>query len=70
MDALCRNQQDVQEKNFEVKRMGNIYRKADRVVSYLREESVRSGSILEFMNAIGEVMQQAKVLARITLGFL
>ena len=56
MDALCRNQQDVQEKNFEVKRMGDIYRKADKVVSYVREESDGSGSILELMNAIGEVM--------------
>ena len=70
VDALCINQQDVQEKNFEVKRMGDIYGKADRVVSYLGEESDRSGSILEFMDAIGEVMQRAKVLAPITLGFL
>ena len=70
VDALCINQQDVQEKNFEVKRMGDIYRKADRVVSYLGEESDQSGSILEFMDAIGEVMQQARVLAPITLGFL
>lgn len=70
VDALCINQQDVQEKNFEVKRMGEIYRKADRVVSYLGEESDQSGHILEFMDAIGEVMQQANVLAPITLGFL
>ena len=70
VDALCINQQDVQEKNFEVKRMGDIYGKADRVVSYLGEESDQSGSILEFMDAIGEVMQQARVLAPITLGFL
>ena len=70
VDALCINQQDVQEKSFEVKRMGDIYGKADRVVSYLGEESDQSGSILEFMDAIGEVMQQAEVLAPITLGFL
>ena len=70
VDALCINQQDVQEKNFEVKRMGEIYRKADRVVSYLGEESDQSGNILEFMDAIGEVMQKAKVLAPITLGFI
>lgn len=70
VDALCINQQDVQEKNFEVKRMGEIYRKADRVVSYLGEESDQSGHILEFVDAIGEVMQQAKVLAPIILGFL
>jgi len=70
VDALCINQQDVQEKNFEVKRMGEIYRKADRVVSYLGEESDQSGHILEFMDAIGEVMQQAKVLAPMILGFL
>ena len=65
VDALCINQQEVQEKNFEVKRMGEIYKKTDRVVSYLGEESDQSGHILEFMDAIGEVMQQAKVLAPI-----
>ncbi|KAH0559528.1 hypothetical protein GP486_003957 [Trichoglossum hirsutum] len=70
VDAICINQQDVEEKNVEVKRMGEIYRKADRVVSYLGEEEDDSGHILEFMDAIGEVMQQAKVLAPITLGFI
>jgi hypothetical protein len=70
VDALCINQSDVQEKNFEVKRMGEIYRYADRVVSYLGEEKDDSGDILELMDAIGEVMQQAQILAPITQGFI
>jgi hypothetical protein len=70
VDALCINQQDLEEKNFEVKRMGEIYRNADRVISYLGEESDQSGHILEFMDAIGEVVERATVLAPITLGFL
>jgi hypothetical protein len=70
VDALCINQQDVDEKNVEVKRMGEIYRKADRVLSYVGGEEDESGQILEFMDAIGEVVQRANVLAPITLGFI
>ena len=38
VDALCINQQDVEERNFEVKRMSNIYTRAQRVISYPGEE--------------------------------
>ncbi|KAH6663807.1 heterokaryon incompatibility, partial [Halenospora varia] len=31
-DALCINQTDPEEKAFEVKRMGEIYQKAERVI--------------------------------------
>jgi hypothetical protein len=70
VDALCINQQDVEEKNIEVARMGEIYRNADRVVSYLGDERDQSGQILEFMDAIGTVMQNAQTLTPIIIGFL
>ena len=38
VDALCINQQDVEERKFEVKRMSNIYTRAQRVISYPGEE--------------------------------
>ncbi|KAH8653511.1 heterokaryon incompatibility protein-domain-containing protein [Xylariales sp. PMI_506] len=69
VDALCINQQDVEEKNFEVKRMGDIYRKADRVLSYLGEEDGLSDYILELMDGIGEVVKRAESLAPVTLNF-
>ena len=70
VDALCINQGDFEEKNVEVKRMGEIYREADRVVSYLGEESDQSGDVLEFMNAVGDVIQRVSDLTPIILGFL
>jgi hypothetical protein len=70
VDALCINQGDFEEKNVEVKQMGEIYREADRVVSYLGEESDQSGDVLEFMNAVGDVIQRVSDLTPIILGFL
>ncbi|KAH8894696.1 hypothetical protein GQ53DRAFT_643223, partial [Thozetella sp. PMI_491] len=35
VDALCINQKDVKEKNYVVRRMVDIYSKAERVISYL-----------------------------------
>ncbi|QSZ28671.1 hypothetical protein DSL72_003170 [Monilinia vaccinii-corymbosi] len=55
VDALCINQMDVDEKNLEVRRMGEIYRNADRVISYLGEEAFHSGLALEYMDNIGRV---------------
>ncbi|KAB8293380.1 hypothetical protein EYC80_007700 [Monilinia laxa] len=56
VDALCINQKDIDEKNFEATRIGKIYRKADRVISYLGEEMVHSGSVLEYMDEISKLM--------------
>lgn len=70
VDPLCINQEDFEQKNVEVKRMGEIYREADRVVSYLGEESDKSGNVLEFMDAVGDVIQRASDLTPITVGFL
>ncbi|KAG4025506.1 hypothetical protein MFRU_056g00200 [Monilinia fructicola] len=56
VDALCINHGDIDEKNLEVKRMGQIYGKADRVISYLGDEMDRSGSVLEYMNEISQMM--------------
>jgi hypothetical protein len=53
VDALCINQKDIAEKNIEVKRMGDIYKQADRVISWLGDEEDQSGQTLEFMCAVG-----------------
>jgi hypothetical protein len=35
VDAICINQEDLEERNYQVARMGSIYRKADRVLIWL-----------------------------------
>jgi len=68
-DALCINQDNLQERSFEVKRMVDIYRKAHRVISYLGEGEHRSGDILKLIAMIGEVLQRAEVVAPMALTF-
>ncbi|KAH8588997.1 heterokaryon incompatibility protein-domain-containing protein [Bisporella sp. PMI_857] len=58
VDALCINQSDVLEKNIEVKRMGDIYKKAERVISFLGDSSDDSGETLEFMSTIGRIFSR------------
>jgi hypothetical protein len=52
VDALCINQGDIDEKTHEVKRMGDIYKMADRVISWLGDEANMSGHALELMQAM------------------
>ena len=49
--------------------MGDIFRKADRVVSWLGEEDDRSGDTMEFMSKLGEVTKNDRLLAPLVLDF-
>jgi hypothetical protein len=69
VDALCINQQDLDEKAMEVKRIGEFYRKADQVVSYLGEEIDQNGEALELQNAFGEALNNPQSIALISLRF-
>jgi len=69
VDALCINQNDIAEKNVEVKRMGEIYGKADRVISWLGEENQQSGLALEYMSTLGQVTQNMEHAAEISRSF-
>ncbi|KAH7096019.1 heterokaryon incompatibility protein-domain-containing protein [Paraphoma chrysanthemicola] len=53
IDSLCINQSDIDEKNHEVKRMGDIYSQADRVISWIGDDEHYAGDVLEMMNTIG-----------------
>jgi hypothetical protein len=59
VDALCIDQSNVLEKNVEVKRMGEIYKKSERVISFLGNNYEESGETLEFMSTIGRVFSQS-----------
>jgi hypothetical protein len=53
IDSLCINQTDIEEKGHEVKRMGDIYSHAERVISWLGEDTEHAGRVLEMINTIG-----------------
>ncbi|CAN9286406.1 unnamed protein product [Alternaria alternata] len=53
IDSLCINQNDIEEKSYEVKRMRDIYSHADRVISWLGEDTEHAGRVIEMMNTIG-----------------
>lgn len=50
IDAICINQQDLRERSSQVKRMGDIYRLADRVVVWLGIEKDNSSHVLKMLS--------------------
>jgi hypothetical protein len=54
VDSLCIDQDNIQEKDVEIKRMTDIYTKLRRIVSYLGMDENDSGYVLEVLNAIAE----------------
>ena len=67
VDAVCINQADLEEKAVEVKRMGDIYRKAARVISWLGDEQDGSGDALEFISRLGDVPMNDQALGPLVL---
>jgi hypothetical protein len=55
VDALCINQNDVQERNHEVARMGDIYRKAQRVLAWLGPGGRATDLAMNILNSIGDM---------------
>ncbi|KAM5349036.1 hypothetical protein ACJ41O_008859 [Fusarium nematophilum] len=58
IDALCINQGNTKEKNHQVKLMGDIYRRATRVLVWLGRSRLESGSI------VTDALKLIKVLGR------
>lgn len=57
IDAICINQADLRERNMHVIKMGDIYRKADRVIVWLgpqRDESDLALELLRKMEIFGD----------------
>ncbi|KAM5349712.1 hypothetical protein ACJ41O_006217 [Fusarium nematophilum] len=59
IDAICINQNDVPEKNQQVKLMGSIYQSAESVVSWLGAESPDSAATLLFIQQAAECLRAA-----------
>lgn len=66
IDAICINQDDIKERNEQVKRMTNIYTLAERVVIWLGEESDSSKLALSTLEHIGiqlNVTKSGRIIA-------
>ncbi|KAF2026318.1 hypothetical protein EK21DRAFT_74457 [Setomelanomma holmii] len=50
VDAICINQEDVQERNAQVSMMINIYQHADRTIVWLGNDSLDSQRVLRFLS--------------------
>jgi Heterokaryon incompatibility protein (HET) len=60
IDALCINQEDIEERNEQVKRMTNIYTLAHRVIAWLGEESNDSKHALSTLQYVGQQLEATK----------
>ncbi|PQE21340.1 heterokaryon incompatibility protein [Rutstroemia sp. NJR-2017a WRK4] len=57
IDAICINQEDIEERNEQVKRMTNIYTLAHRVIAWLGTESTNSKHALATLHYIGRQLK-------------
>ncbi len=63
-DAICINQNDVQEKNFQVTLMGQIYERAEAVYAWLSGKSKTFDNAFEFLNVITDAVTEWPRAAR------
>ncbi|KAK4455346.1 heterokaryon incompatibility protein-domain-containing protein [Podospora aff. communis PSN243] len=59
VDQVCINQQDLVEKNYLVKRMGEIYTKAERVLAWLGPPTPEAEEFMTFMRQLEEDSTEA-----------
>ena len=61
IDALCINQQDVKDRNQQVRQMGEIYARAEKVIIWL---GVAPGEVAAFASALGRLCMKRERLQR------
>ena len=54
IDAICINQEDKEEKGWQVGLMGNIYQKAFEVIAWLGASADNSDTLIDYLNLLGE----------------
>ena len=62
VDAICINQSDTNERNRQIRKMGQIFRSAERVLSWLGEASEVSAGALKFLNKVAKATETHDVL--------
>ena len=68
VDALCINQEDVDERNVEVKRMKDLYTIAPRTIIWLGEESENSSLALSTLHYFGNQIEVIKIGPETNIG--
>jgi hypothetical protein len=58
IDAICIDQSNLQERNYQVKQMPNIYRAAQEVVAWLGESTYQSNAAMELITLSPEELQK------------
>ena len=58
IDAICINQNSTNERNHQVRLMGNVYSKATRAIIWLGEEIKNSDSVMSFLISYDRVLRQ------------
>lgn len=58
VDAICIRQQDLLEREYEVKRMRHIYQNAKDVVAWLGPEDESSNSVLDLVNSLSGLWRE------------
>ena len=53
IDAICINQQDKEEKRWQVELMGDIYREASEVIAWLGTSADDSDTVIDYLNVLG-----------------
>jgi hypothetical protein len=57
IDAICINQKDDEEKGVQVAKMGDVYRKATKVVVWLGPGTARSNLAIDFLDRLGQALK-------------
>jgi len=60
IDAICINQDDVEERNEQVKRMTHIYTHSQRVIAWLGEESADSKHAMDTLRHVAQQLESTK----------
>jgi Heterokaryon incompatibility protein (HET) len=62
IDALCINQEDVSERNHQVRMIGKIYSQAQGIVAWLGRARNNSDPVMRHLNSIGVIRDAACVI--------
>jgi hypothetical protein len=54
IDFVCINQSDTEEKSWQVALMGNIYRRAQKVIAWLGPADDSSDAVMDYLNDLGK----------------
>lgn len=65
IDAICINQNDLDEKSTQILHMLDIYKEAARVVIWLGDESITSALAVESMRTLDDVLERKGIMFRV-----